>query len=110
MYKILIDTKENNKVSDAIYKSALIKLSILKFYEKQTDIISLEDNTSPSLYSDYCWVGKFVSDYSQVRPTINQDELNTLKWLKNKRIKWKSIIKKEYADPRFVSSKDYCPY
>lgn len=106
-----VDSKTQNKVNDAIYDSALMKVSILKAYEEQSLFNGkIENDALPSLISDYCWIGKFVSDYSKVKPTTNQEDLNTLKWLEDKRIKWKAIIQKEYADPRFVSSKDYCPY
>lgn len=110
IYKV-IDKKIKNEVSDAIYDSALMKVSILKEYEEQSIFNGkIENGALPSLISDYCWIGKFVSDYSKVRPTTNQEDLKTLKWLEDKRIKWKAIIQEKYADPRFVSSKDYCPY
>lgn len=110
IYKV-IDKKIKSEVSDAIYDSALMKVSILKAYEEQSLFKGkIENDALPSLISDYCWIGKFVSDYSKIRPTTNQEDLKTLKWLEDKRIKWKAIIQKEYSDSRFVSSKDYCPY
>lgn len=110
IYKV-IDKKIKSEVSDAIYDSALMKVSILKAYEEQSLFNGkIENDALPSLISDYCWIGKFVSDYSKIRPTTNQEDLKTLKWLEDKRIKWKVIIQKNYADPRFVSLKDYCPY
>lgn len=106
-----VDSKTENKVNDAIYDSALMKVSILKAYEEQSLFKGkIENDALPSLISDYCWIGNFVSDYSKIRPTTNQEDLKTLKWLEDKRIKWKAIIQKEYSDPRFVSSKDYCPH
>ncbi|ENV17010.1 hypothetical protein [Acinetobacter guillouiae] len=106
-----VDSKAENKVSDAVYDSALMKVSILKGYEEQSLFNGqIEDNVVSSQISDLCWLGKFVSDYSKIRLTDNPERLKTLQWLENKRTKWRAIIKKEYADPRFVSSKDYCPY
>ena len=110
IYKV-IDKKIKSEVSDAIYDSALMKVSILKAYEEQSLFNGqIEDNVVSSQISDLCWLGKFVSDYSKIRLTDNPERLKTLQWLENKRTKWRAIIKKEYADPRFVSSKDYCPY
>lgn len=106
-----VDSKTENKVNDAIYDSALMKVSILKSYEEQSLFNGkIEDIIVSSQISDLCWLGKFVSDYSQIRPTNNPERLKTLQWLENKRTKWRTIIKKDYADPRFVSSKDYCPH
>lgn len=106
-----IDVKVESKVNDAIYDTALMKISILKSYEEQSLFKGeLEDDATPSLISDLCWTGKFLSDYSKLRTTDNEERLKTLQWVEKKRIKWKGIIQKEYADPRFVSSIDYCPY
>ena len=106
-----VDSKIENKVNDAIYDSALMKVSILKGYEEQSIFNGkIEDNVLSSQISDLCWLGQFVSDYSKIRTTKNPERLRTLQWLEDKRTKWRAIIKKEYADPRFVSSKDYCPY
>ena len=101
--------KKFRRANDAVQYQVFV--SILKAYEEQSLFKGkIENDALPSLISDYCWIGKFVSDYSKIRPTTNQEDLKTLKWLEDKRIKWKAIIQKEYSDPRFVSSKDYCPH
>lgn len=108
IYKSADITKKNN-VSDAIYKSAIMKLSVLEAYEKEIKSgFSIEDNIRPIALNDYCWLGKFMSDYRKFYPSDNPLYIDTIKWLDVKRVKWKKSIEENFGDSKDFDS--YCPY